>query len=185
MLYANESMRIVPFSRAHMTEKYRSWFYDRDITRNNSHGLFPYTDEAMERFWREIDSRERVVWAIEKIGVIPKHPYYSEEHFGNVSLQSINFIHRSAELAIVLSVSGKGYGTQACRWVLEHSFVMLNLNRVWTGTAASNEGMKRVCEKIGMTHEGTYKDAMWLSGSFVNVEAYGIVKTDWEKRRDQ
>jgi len=26
---------------------------------------------------------------------------------------------------------------------------------------------------------------MWLRGALVDVEAYGIVKTDWEKRRDQ
>jgi RimJ/RimL family protein N-acetyltransferase len=182
MLYANESVRIVPFTRAHMTGNYRSWFYDREITRNNTHGLFPYTDEAMERFWREIDSRERIVWAIE---MRTERPFLSEEHIGNVSLQSLNFIHRSAELAIILSISGKGYGTKVCAWVLEHAFVLLNLHRVWTGTAASNEGMKRICEKIGMQHEGTYKDGMWLRGAFVNVEAYGIVKKDWEKRRDQ
>ena len=179
MHYVNESMRIVPFTRAHMSEKYRSWFYDREITRHNSHRLFPYTDEAMERFWKEIDSRERIVWAIE---MRTKRPVCSEEHIGNVSLQSLNFIHRSAELAIVLSVSGKGYGTQSCAWVLEHAFVMLGLNRVWTGTATSNEGMKRVCEKIGMKHEGTYRDGMWLRGAFVDVEAYGIVKSNWEKR---
>ena len=190
MIYQNDKLRIVPFERGkHMTKEYRSWFNDPEVTKYNSHGLFPYSPGAMDAFVKTIEqgSDSKIVWAIEVSNkeeheawknavqiAIPEPPQWI--HIGNCSLDRINWINRSAELTIVLGKErGKGFGMQACEWMLEHAFLKLNLHRVWTGTAARNIGMRRVCEKLGMRHEGNFIDGMFLDGAYVNVIAYGIL----------
>lgn len=195
MIYQNDKMRIVPFERSkHMTEEYRSWFNDPEATKYNSHGLFPYTPGAMLHFVKTVEdgSDSKIVWAIEIISPEIRMPVPGKEswttsgwkHIGNCSLDRINWINRSAEFTIVLGRErGKGYGKQACMWMLDHAFLKLNMNRVWTGTAEINVGMRRVCESVGMELEGTFHDGMFLNGKFVNIVMYGITRHTWNTCR--
>ena len=188
MIYTTKDMRIVPFERhQHMTETYRSWFNDPDVTRYNSHGLFPYSPGAMEAFVRDIEngSASRIIWAIECAVFDSRQPVEPDwYHVGNCSLQAINMLNRSTELAIVLGDRrGKGVGTQACKWILNHAFLKLGLNRVWTGTAATNIGMNKICAGLGMTREGVFKDGTFLDGEFVDIYAYGITRSAWNALR--
>lgn len=194
MIYSNEKLRIIPFTRnIHLTPEYQSWFHDQQTCKYNSHGLFPYSAAAMEEFIAVVErgSREKIVWAIEERyerlacppGSIPGSPppvVKDWRHIGNVSLQSINWVNRSAELAVVLGRDrGKGLGTQACQWAVEHAFTRLGLNRVWTGTAATNTGMITVCDRLGMAAEGRFRQGMFLDGRFVDVVAFGVTADEY------
>ena len=179
MIYKNNLIKIVQFERnKYLTEKYRSWFNDPETTRYNSWGLFPYTKGQMEDFISIIEkgSTTKIVWAI---CLNDAH----EKHIGNVSLQGINLHNHSAELAIVIgeaTARGKGFGLQACQLVLNHGFNKIGLNRIWTGTAATNIPMQKVCEKLGMRQEGIFREGIFLNGEYVDVYAYGILKKEWE-----
>jgi len=185
MIYSNDILRIVPFERSrHMTDEYRSWFHDSAVTRYNSHGLFPYTPTAMDAFVKTIEqgSAEKIVWAIEVYVGAEGGGFW--KHIGNCSLQGINYIARSAELAIVLGKSrGLGFGKQACFWMLEHAFLKLNMNRVWTGTASINIGMNKICQSLGMKQEAAWEDGMWLNGQFETINGYGITRKRWDELR--
>lgn len=201
MIYQNDKLRIVPFERSkHMTEEYRSWFHDPEVTKYNSHGLFPYTPGAMEAFVKTIEqgSDSKIVWAIEARHEIPSPPPYPSsnlspppltdywKHIGNCALDRINWINRSAELTIVLGRErGKGHGLQACRWMLEHGFLKLGLNRVWTGTASLNHAMQRTALKIGMRQEGIFHQAMLLNGEYINIVMYGILRWMFDERENR
>lgn len=197
MIYTNNNIRIVPFERSrHMTETYRGWFHDPDVTRFNSHGLFPYTAATMEEFVTTIEkgSSSKIVWAIEAKSDSKPFGDSTEtmaaisrwspwRHIGNCSLQSINYINRSAELAVVIGDGrGKGIGTQVCQWMITHGFLRLGISRIWTGTAETNMGMRRVCEKLGMKHEGTFRNGVFLDGEFVDVFSYGILFLEWKEK---
>ncbi|MDN3482860.1 GNAT family N-acetyltransferase [Arthrobacter sp. APC 3897] len=52
---------------------------------------------------------------------------------------------------------GKGYAAEAASAVLGHSF-REGLGRVIAVTSAENTASQRVCERIGMEHQGTTKD---------------------------
>lgn len=194
MIYTNDikTLRIRPFNpRKDITENYLQWFEDPDVTRHNSHGIMKIdADDVKEH----VADKSRLVWAIEvrdkTLGLhIPRggtgkpRPFNTEyncwAHVGNVALQSINWINRSAELAIIIGdkgVWGRGIGVWACQKVLYHAFYIMGLNRVWTGTSETNEGMQVVALKIGMHYEGTFSDGMWLNGSFVDVPVYAIIE---------
>ncbi len=167
--------RLRPFNQGDMGERYFHWFHDPLVTQHNSHGLFPYGRERMQEFIRELENpTSRIVWAIEA--------YIAEDDqlmlIGNCALQGINLFNRSAEFAIVIGEPafwGKGVATFALESLINHAFRKMGLHRVWTGTAAVNIGMQRVCEKAGMTKEGVFRDGMFLNGKFEDIIAYGIL----------
>lgn len=163
---------------------YEKWMYDPEVTKYNSHGLFPQTLKERDSFAECLDSNKNSIhWAICEInGTL----YDKNFHIGNVSLQRINLIYQSSELAIVIGEKeywGKGIGYLACKAVLDHGFKRLNLNRIWTGTAENNIGMNKICEKLGMEIESVFKAAMFLNGKFVNINQYVIFQEDWLKNK--
>lgn len=162
-------------------ELYLSWFYDPDVTKYNSHGLFPYTQKQKQDFLESLN--KNVVFKI-------LYDYQDADNhihrlwIGNTSLQSINWIYRSAEFAIVIGdkfVHGQGIGTEVCKRMIEHGFNKLNLNRIWTGTASTNIGMRKVAEKAGMKEEGKFRQGMYLKGEFVNIICYSILRMDYDR----
>lgn len=176
-LYENEDIYVRPFTAADIKEPYLNWFYDPEVTRFNSHGLFPYTDQQKKDFIASLNTN--IVWAIMAKTDIAIH-------IGNIALQSINWINRSAEFAVVIGNTdywNKGVCTQAGAWLFDHGFGKLNLNRIWSGTASVNVGMQKVFHKLGMKEEGRFREGTYLAGDYYDVVCYGILKSEWPKQR--
>jgi len=188
-LYENDDIYVRPFTEDDMKEPYLNWFHDPKVTKFNSHGLFPYTSVQKKAFIASLDTN--VVWAImakETIvatvdrEIVKKEPFNT--HIGNISLQSINWINRSAEFAVVIGNTnywGKGICTQVGYWLFNHGFKKLNLNRIWSGTAAVNTGMIKVFKKLGMKEEGRFRDGTYLAGDYYDVVCYGKLRREWKK----
>ena len=60
--------------------------------------------------------------------------------------------------------------------MLYHAFYKLNLNRIWTGTVATNLGMRRVAEKIGMKEEGCFREGSFVQGEHHDIIMYSILR---------
>ncbi len=98
-------------------------------------------------------------------------------HIGNVSLQSINWVHRSGELAIILGAKdcwGQGYGEEASRTMVDYAFNRLGLRRITCGTFVGNVGMQRIAQKLGFREEGVRRLAVYKDGSHRDVVEYGL-----------
>ena len=68
---------------------------DEEVVKYNSHGRFPQTKKKLLEYVNLVKhSMNIIVLAIIDIK--------SEKHIGNISLQSINWIDRNAEIAFVL-----------------------------------------------------------------------------------
>ena len=178
IIYETDKFILTPFLDVDLKKSdYRKWFHDQEVTKHNSHGLFPYTKKE-ESVWRnKIENNEIIVWAI-MAKIMPIAPI-SIKHIGNISLQSINWINRSAEFAIVIGEKAfwcGGYGTNSLKILIDHGFEKLNLNRIWSGTAETNERMIKVFMNLGMTHEGIFREAVFLNGEYVNVQCWSILK---------
>ncbi|KMJ57270.1 acetyltransferase [Bacillus sp. LL01] len=76
---------------------------------------------------------------------------------------------------------GKGYGTEAARAVVDYGFKELGLNKVFAGAFADNPGSWRIMEKVGMKHEGTWRQHAMRDGRFVDLAYYGLLREDFEK----
>jgi [ribosomal protein S5]-alanine N-acetyltransferase len=182
VMYRTDRLYVRPFTKEDMTDTYFSAFYDQEVTKYNSHGLFPYTEKQKGAFLAQLEAADNIIWAILKENA-SQYSGISETHIGNISLQNINWINRSAEFAVVIwnkNYWGKGYCTEAARLLFAHGFNKLNLHRIWTGTAATNIGMQKVAEKLGMKKEGVFRNAAFLNGQYVDVLEYGILRLEWK-----
>ncbi len=171
MIYTEKEITIRPLKRKDLIGNYLNWMDDPIVTKYNSHGLFPQSEKALEDFAQSLDSKNQIIWAI----------LFNKLHIGNVSIQSINTINRSGELAIVIGEYQhykKGIGTIACRLAITHGFNRLNLNRIWSGTAAVNTGMIKVFKKLGMKEEGRFREGTYLAGNYYDVVCYGKLKNE-------
>lgn len=177
-VYRTEKIAVRPLDRWAMEGPYPSWFSDMEVCRHNSHGVFPKQTAELATY---IDSlagdRSRLVWAIFDVAD-------AQRHIGNISLQQIDSINRSAEFAILIgdkSCWGKGYATEAARLLLTHGFDRLNLRRIYCGTAAANVGMRRLAQSLGMVEEGTRRGALFIDGSYIDVVEYGLLQDEFRR----
>ncbi len=164
-----------PFNQTYITLRYQRWFEDAEVTRYNSHGVFPHSKKGTEQFLTDIEAEKILVWAI----TLLPNTHKKGIHIGNISLQSINWINRSAEFAILIGEKeywGKGIGKITCDVVLRHAFDHLNMNRVWTGTAQTNTAMKIICNKLKMNYEGAFQKGVFLNGRYEDVCVFAMSK---------
>ena len=154
---------------------YPVWFEDQEVCRYNSHGKFFKPLTHFEAYLTQLGHEDRVVLAV---------CHVADGHIGNVSLQDISLINRTAEFAILLGDKrhwGKGVGALAGRALISHGFNKLNLERVHCGTSATNLGMQKLAKLLGMTLEGTRRQHLFLDGARVDLLEYGVMRSEFEK----
>ena len=154
--------------------RYPAWLNDQETCAGNSHAVFPYGIYQAAAYIREVQtSRDALVLAIVASA--------DDRHIGNIALQNIHPIHRSADLAILVGEReywGQGYGLEAARLLCRHGFVALNLQRIQCGTYESNVAMQKLALALGMRQEGVRRRAAYKSGAYVNVVEYGLLREE-------
>ena len=126
-----------------LTSSYLQWLNDEEVCRNNSHAVFPNSEQKMRAYFDSLQNgQSHVVLAIidTNTGI----------HIGNVALQNLNWVSRNAEFAILLGDKnywGGGYGEEAATLIVEYGFTRLNLHRIYCGTLDTNGSMKKTGHK--------------------------------------
>lgn len=172
----SENLILRSLEREDLTEEYLQWLNDEEVCRYNSHAVFPNSFFKMQNYFDSIQGNNSTI----VMAIISKD---QDKHIGNISLQSINWINRSAEFAILLGDKeywGKGVATEAVQLIMEYGFSRLNLHRICCGTSAENKGMQKVAAKLNMTEEGVRKEALFKDGKYVDIIEYGILKKDFK-----
>lgn len=173
-----EIVALRPLVEADADGPYPGWLNDSEVCRYNSHHVFPYTAEQARAWIQSIPLRDELVLAItlrEDGG-----------HVGNISLQQLNHVARSADLAILIGdrrAWGRGVGRESAALVVEHGFRVMNLHRITCGTTADNVAMRRIAESLGMREEGVRREAAFSDGSYVDVVEYGLLTNEFEALR--
>lgn len=176
MFISGEKINLRPLRESDAAGPYPGWLNDAGVCLHNSHRRYPYTAEEALDFIRSCRSRrDMIVLAVQE-----NTP--GERYIGNVSLQSIDFINRSAEVAILLGEKGcwgKGCGREAVFLLLRHAFQDLNLHRIYFGTPESNVAMQKLGEALGMRLEGRKRQAFFKNGRYEDVLEYGILACEF------
>lgn len=154
---------------------YLKWFNDTEICRGNSHHVFPYTKTAAEEYIAYAHrTKEDLILAID----LKKDC----KHIGNIALQHIHSIFRSADLSLIIGEKsnwGKGYGREAVLLMCDHGFRTMNLHRITCGTFATNEGMIHLASSVGMVEEGRRREAIFKNGQYVDIIEFGILRDEY------
>lgn len=105
---------------------------------------------------------------------------------GTISLMDLQHRHR-AEFGFWIGRPfwNLGYCTEAATAVLKYAFEVLSLNRVYASHFTRNPASGRILLKLGMEYEGCLRDHEWKWEKFESLKHYGILKRDWERRKEQ
>lgn len=173
-----ERLHLRPLSESDCNGDYVDWLNDEDVCRGNSHHVFPYTRDAALAYVRSAQqTRDDLILAIDRRD--------EARHIGNIALQGIHRVYRSAELAILIGDKkswGQGFGQEAARALCRHGFVALNLHRIACGTFEDNTGMQRLARWLGMKEEGRRRQAAYKAGRYVDVIEYGVLRHEFLTR---
>lgn len=158
---------------ADVNENYHRWMNDPEVTRYLESRFYPNTLEALREYvsCRRGDHNS-VFFAI----VLNE----GDRHIGNIKLGSINWIHRLADVGIIIGEKdcwGKGYATEAIRLIARHSFNTMNLHKLIAGVYGVNAGSSHAFLKAGFVREGLYKQHYFCEGKYMDSEMLGLLAT--------
>jgi RimJ/RimL family protein N-acetyltransferase len=173
-----KEMYLRPLVEGDSEGPYPRWFNDAEVCRGNTHHIFPYTAEDGRAYIQQANrGRHHLILAIVR--------REDNVHIGNIALDSIDYINRTAELTIVIGDKtcwGKGYGKEAARLICDHGFLVLNLNRIACGTFEDNVAMRKLAECLGMIEEGRRRQAVYKLGRYTDVVEYGVLRNEYVAR---
>ena len=176
----SEELLIKPLERDDLGEAYVQWLNDANINSSLATSYKPQTKETVASYW----SAEAASPNAELFGIWSKQEML---HIGNIRIGEINWIHRRADLSLVIgntSFWGKGYGTDAIRLVSKWAFTRLGLMKLGAGIAASNAGCRRAFEKAWFSLEGTQRCEIWIDGIRTDRWIMGLTYEDWKERHE-
>jgi [ribosomal protein S5]-alanine N-acetyltransferase len=148
---------------------------EREIALNTLRIPHPYSQEDAQR-WLESRGDGDNVFAITL--------RETKELVGTVGL---HFKERndSAEIGYWIGMPfwGRGYATEAAGAVMRYGFESFPLNRIYAMHFARNPASGRVLQKIGMRHEGTLRQHLKKWEEYVDLECYGILRSEFMASR--
>ena len=165
---------------------YVEWMRDSEVTHNLGVPMVPYSvaDEETwleNEFKRTIDERTMNIY-------IQDGDASGLKLIGNGGFHAIDRKEQSAEIGLLLGDKtewNKGYGTEAVQALIWHGFHNLNLHRILLRVHAPNKGGIRAYEKAGMKQEGTFREAHYQEGRFVDVYSMSILRQEWDHAREK
>ena len=150
------------------SDEYLGWLNDEEVLRYRKPKSFPTNrDEALE-FLSNCNNKITIC-----LGIFRKD---DNRHIGNISLNNIQWTHRSCELSILIgdkSSWGKGYGKEAISTITNHAFNSMGMHRVWAESA--NPAFIKSVVGLGWVKEGIKREAFLLDGKFVDFECYSLI----------
>jgi RimJ/RimL family protein N-acetyltransferase len=166
-----EKYLLRPLTSEDVEGNYRYWLNDPEITLYNSHGRFPRSENYLRNYINTTSSLTDII----VLAIIDSS---NDMHVGNISLQCINWVDRSAEIAFLLGDKtywGTGVMLECGSLLINHAFNSLNLHRVYCGTSSENIGMQKLAVKLGMLQEGVRKEAIFNNGKYYDIIEFGIL----------
>lgn len=105
---------------------------------------------------------------------------------GVAGYHAIRGQNRSVGLGYWLAeeVTGQGIMTACCRFLTDHAFTSLDINRVEIGVAVENTRSRAIPERLGFIQEGITRDAEWLYDHYVDHAMYAMLKRDWPTQKE-
>ncbi len=153
-----------------------AWLNDAEVTRYQNKGIFPNTREATRAYLERIRASSTDVLLAICLRA-------DGTHIGCTGLHHIDWVHRSAELGIVIGERehwGKGYGREAWRLVTAYGFRRLNLHRIYAQVFAQNTASLRCAEAAGFRKVGEIPDAFFKDGAYHAVVVLNLLAHEFE-----
>ncbi len=158
-------------------EAYVGWLNDPEVTRFLGAGKFPTTPASLRRsLARFQDPATDLIFAIVD--------RTTERHIGNVTLNHINWIARTADTGLMIGCKecwGKGCAFEAWTLLLEYAFDRLGLRKIIAGAVDGHAGSLAVLKKLGFRVEGVLRGEYLIDGAYRDAIRLGLFREEFHK----
>ena len=158
-------------------EEYVGWLNDYEVTRYMETGKFPSTPETIHKYLERFqDSTTDLAFAI-----VDRE---TDQHIGNITLNNINWIHRTADTGLMIGrkeLWGKGYAFEAWSLIIEYAFQRLRLRKIIAGAVIDNVASIVTLEKLGFKLEGTFRQQVLVEGEYRDTVRFGLLREEFDK----
>ncbi|KPL08481.1 hypothetical protein AMJ86_00475 [bacterium SM23_57] len=154
-------------------------FNDLEV-RRFLHMITPVSTEEEEKWIQEI-TRQRKAGTNFLFAIELQKP---KQFLGVCGLNSVDWIHRSAELGIAISNKkywGKGLGTEAIHLLVQFGFNNLNLHRIYLTVFEDNLRAQRVYEKVGFTKTGRQRETIHRLGRYFDLFSMDLLANEYQE----
>jgi RimJ/RimL family protein N-acetyltransferase len=159
-------------------EEYVEWLNDGEVTHYLVTGKFPSTPETIRDYLKRFqDSKTDLIFAIVDLE--------TEKYIGNVTLNRISWIHRTADTGLMIGQKefwGKGYAFEAWSLIIEYAFQRLGLRKIIAGAVDKNAASIVVLKKLGFKVEGTFRQEFLVDGEYRDAVRLGLLQEEFYKR---
>jgi RimJ/RimL family protein N-acetyltransferase len=156
-------------------DNYYNWLNDPEINQYLETRYFPNSKTNILQFVKNMDGLSgEILFAICE--------RQTDKHIGNIKLGPINWIHRYADISLLIGDKdywGKGIATESIRLVTEFGFYTLNLHKLKAGCYENNIGSMKAFEKVGFLREGLLKKLWMVNGTFQDQIILGLCAEDY------
>jgi RimJ/RimL family protein N-acetyltransferase len=168
--------------RRHAPENLRAflrWYADTNVVRLTRYQDAPMRPDEIRRFFEaRVIGPESLAMAI--------HIRATDRLIGTCALSQLDADNGSVLYHITIGERdawGRGYGTEATRLMLDHTFGTLHLHRVSLAVFAFNERAIRSYRRAGFVPEGRSREAIWRDGQWWDEITMSILEPEWQARR--
>jgi len=160
-----------------VNEDYYRWMNDPSVTGYLESRFFPNSVEGLRCYVSaKLGDHDNVFLAI-----ILKD---QDRHIGNIKLGPINWIHRFADIGIMIGAKdcwGKGYATEAICLIADYAFRVLNLHKLTAGCYDANQRSAKAFQKAGFVIEGVRKQHFYHDGMYVDDILLALLNPEVKK----
>jgi diamine N-acetyltransferase len=153
-----------------------AWRNDKDVVEGLG-SPYRYVNIETEESWFATYQNNRSTQV--RLGIVNQK---NNELIGMVSLLQIDFLAKSAELALQIGNKtfwGRGIGKWATRLIVSHAFENLNLNRVYLYVLVKNECAQAVYKSVGFQKEGLLRQAIFKCGGYKDLVIMSILREEF------
>lgn len=108
---------------------------------------------------------------------------HNNQPIGDVALQDIDSMNRNCNIRIALSAkehTGKGYGSEALKLLLNYGFGILNMHRIELNVFDYNGRALHVYEKLGFKQEGIQREALYYNHKYHDSITMSILEHEFQ-----
>jgi len=158
-----------------VTETYRSWMLDPEVTRNLETRSLEHSIESLAAYVTAMRSSSHSYF----FGIFSRD---DRTHIGNIKLGPIKPQHQSAAIGLMVgdpTMWGKGVATEVIAAVTDWAFGTLAMEKLTAGSYAVNGGSVRAFQRCGYAIEGIQRSQVrQLDGTRGDVVLLGRTRAD-------
>lgn len=166
VILKTDRLELSPVSKEDCNENYLSWLNDSETNQYLESGLHTYTMEQLIVFVMKQELNKKCLFLAIRLKT-------SGKHIGNIKLDKINDVHRSAEYGILMGEKnewGKGYAQEASVALIDYGFATLQLRKIYLGVIDMNSAALRLYQKMGFQNEGVLKEHFFHKPSGIYLD---------------